>query len=77
MKQEKVVCARCIWESTGINQGFIRGLCSECSETIRVKALQRGIYLRMRPGFEPMPSQRERTVDGLHLWWWKGQWRIQ
>jgi hypothetical protein len=73
----KAKCARCTWDSQGINAGFIRGLCVECSADIIKKARRRGIYLIVRGGESPPPSKRERKVDGITLWWWKGQWRIQ
>jgi hypothetical protein len=70
-------CVRCYWESIGVNQGLIRGLCAECTMTIKDKARDRGIYLDVLPGREPPRPHRERRVNGIRLWWWGKQWRAE
>jgi hypothetical protein len=70
-------CARCPNRSSSVAGGLIRGLCAECSAELQVKAKKRGIYLLVSKEAVLPPAQRERIVDGVMLWWWEGQWRIQ
>jgi len=69
-------CVKCPRVSTHeVASGLIRGLCSECTKDLNIKARRRGIYLEVRPGESPPFGQRERKVDGIALWWWDGSWR--
>jgi hypothetical protein len=40
-------------------------------------ARERGIYMKARRGENLPISKRDNRVDGLRLWWFDPQWRVE
>ena len=59
-----------------LSKGVIVGLCRICTKELIRSAERRGYPILTGPDDVPSLMSRERVVDGVNLFWWRGRWRV-
>lgn len=76
---QKVKCKGCpSWDADRPGtSNIILGLCRNCTLGILEESAVRQDPVIVRDGHVPAVSKRERLVNGIKIFWWKGKWRAE